>query len=52
MGSRIQFRFESFNTFNHTQFNAPDLNVATTGSGAITAPGPPASTRSGLKLLF
>ena len=28
MGSRLQFRFESFNAFNHTQFNAPVVNVA------------------------
>ena len=24
MGSRLQFRFESFNAFNHTQWNAPE----------------------------
>ena len=43
-GSRLQFRFESFNTFNHTQFNAPVVNVADPSSDASSAPGPAGST--------
>ena len=46
--SRLQFRFESFNAFNHTQFNAPRGQCLRTRiSGEWSAPGQAASTRSG-----
>jgi hypothetical protein len=32
----FQFRFESFNAFNHTQWNAPNRNVADTSVDRIT----------------
>jgi hypothetical protein len=51
-GSRIQFRFESFNTFNHAQFNAPIVNVADNRFGRITSARPGRINQIGLKLLF
>jgi hypothetical protein len=51
-GSRIQFRFESFNVFNHAQFNAPVVNVADNRFGRILSARPGRINQIGLKLLF
>jgi hypothetical protein len=51
-GSRVQFRFESFNTFNHAQFNAPVVNVADNRFGRILSARPGRINQIGLKLLF
>ena len=52
MGSRLQFRFESFNAFNHTQFNFPVVNVADTRFGQVLSARPGRINQLGLKLLF
>jgi hypothetical protein len=51
-GARLQFRFESFNAFNHAQFNAPVVNVADTRFGRILSARPGRINQVGLKLLF
>jgi hypothetical protein len=52
-GARLQFRLESFNAFNHTQFNAPVVNVAETARfGQILSARPARINQVGLKLLF
>jgi hypothetical protein len=51
-GSRLQFRFESFNAFNHAQFNAPVVNVADTRFGRILSARPGRINQLGVKLLF
>ena len=52
MGSRLQFRFESFNAFNHTQWNAPEVNVANQNFGRVLGTRPARINQLGLKLLF
>jgi len=52
MGSRLQFRFESFNAFNHTQFNAPEVNVSNPNFGRMVSARPGRINQVGLKLLF
>ncbi len=52
MGSRLQFRFESFNAFNHTQWNAPNTNVSNPNFGRVTGTRPARINQLGLKLLF
>jgi hypothetical protein len=51
-GSRLQFRFESFNAFNHTQFNSPVVNVADKNFGRVLSARPGRINQVGLKLLF
>ena len=51
-GARLQFRFESFNAFNHAQFNAPVVNVADNRFGRILSARPGRINQVGLKLLF
>jgi len=51
-GARLQFRFESFNAFNHVQFNAPVVNVAENRFGRILEARPGRINQVGLKLLF
>jgi hypothetical protein len=51
-GARLQFRFESFNAFNHAQFNAPVVNVADNRFGRILSARPGRINQIGLKLLF
>src|SRR5208282_3497352 len=36
-GSHLEFRAESFNTFNHPHFNGPDSNVGDSNFGIITS---------------
>jgi hypothetical protein len=52
MGSRLQFRFESFNAFNHTQWEAPQTNVANPNFGRVLGTRPARINQLGLKLLF
>ena len=49
----VQFRFETFNSFNRTQFAAPNLTPTSSAFGTITAQGnTPRSVQMGLKLRF
>jgi hypothetical protein len=52
MGSRLQFRFESFNAFNHTQWDAPNPNVANPNFGRVLGTRPARINQLGLKWLF
>ena len=52
MGARFQFRFESFNALNHTQFNAPVVNVADNRFGRVLGSRPGRINQVGLKFLF
>jgi hypothetical protein len=49
---RIQFRIESFNAFNHPQFNAPDTNVSSPRFGVIGSAKPGRINQLGLKFVF
>jgi hypothetical protein len=57
-GSRIEFRAESFNTWNHTQFKGDSnnggisLNQGSGNFGAVTAAFDPREFQFGLKLIF
>src|SRR5262245_37543998 len=49
----FQFRFESFNAFNHTQWNAPNRNVADTAVfGSITSARAARINQFGAKIVF
>lgn len=50
---RAQFRFETFNTFNRTQFSAPGTQAGTTSFGVITSQqNTPRQLQLALKLIF
>lgn len=57
-GSRIEFRAESFNTFNHTQFGGPgqnggiSTNLGSSNFGAVTSAWDPRVFQLGLKLIY
>jgi hypothetical protein len=51
-GVRLQFRLESFNVFNHTQFATVSTNLAAPNFGVVTAARPARINQLGLKLLF
>jgi hypothetical protein len=57
-GSRIEFRAETFNTWNHTQFKGDinnggiSLNQGATNFGAVTAAFDPREFQLGLKLIY
>jgi hypothetical protein len=57
-GSRIEFRAESFNTWNHTQFKGDannggiSTNVGSGNFGAVTSAFDPREFQFGLKLIF
>jgi hypothetical protein len=51
-GMRLQFRFESFNFFNHTQFNGVSTNIASSTFGVVTSARPARINQLGLKLIF
>ena len=49
---RVQFRFESFNFFNHTQFDSVSTNLAADNFGVVTSARPARINQLGVKLLF
>jgi hypothetical protein len=51
-GSRLEFRFESFNTFNHVQWSSFDNNFSSGTFGRITGAQDPRVLQLGLKLYF
>ena len=57
-GSRFEFRAETFNTWNHTQFKGDannggiSLNAGASNFGAVTAAFDPREFQLGLKLIF
>lgn len=51
-GIRLQFRLESFNALNHTQFAAVSTNLAAPNFGVVTAARPARINQLGLKVLF
>jgi len=54
-GSAFELRFESYNTFNHTQFkgvNTTYSNPANTGFGAVNSVWDPRVFQFGFKLKF
>jgi hypothetical protein len=48
----LQFRFESFNVFNHTQFNNPGSGLPSGTFGVITSAKAPRDNQIALKLMF
>jgi hypothetical protein len=50
--TKFELRFESFNTFNHTQFNGVDTNTGDKNFGAVTSTYDPRVLQLGAKLSF
>ena len=50
--SQFQLRFESFNAFNHTQFNGVSTTYTATNFGAVTSVWDPRVFQLGAKLIF
>ena len=50
--SNIQFRAETYNTFNHTQFNAVETNFSNPNFGQVTSAFDPRVIQLSLKFLF
>ena len=48
----LQFRVETFNTWNHTQYNAPVRSVADPNFGQIFTARPARENQLGLKFLW
>ena len=51
-GPRLQLRFESFNTFNHTEFNGIDTGSADANFGKVTSTYDPRVLQLGAKFSF
>ncbi len=51
-GTRIEFRAESYNTFNHTQFSGLDLGFTDGNFGQVTSANDPRVLQFGAKFLF
>jgi len=52
-GMRLEFRAESFNTFNHPQFQGPNANVGASDFGFTSSTvNSPREMQFGLKLYF
>ena len=51
-GSQFQLRFESFNAFNHTQFNAVSTTYTASNFGQVTSVWDPRVFQLGAKLIF
>ncbi len=50
--ARFEFRAETFNTFNHTQFSGPSTSVTAANFGQITGTFNPRTFQLGAKFLF
>jgi len=50
--ARFEFRAETFNTFNHTQFGGPSASLTASNFGQITSTFNPRTYQFGAKLLF
>lgn len=51
-GSQFQFRLETYNTFNHTQFNGINTTLGNSGFGAVNSTFDPRTLQLGAKLVF
>jgi Carboxypeptidase regulatory-like domain len=51
-GSHVELRFESFNTFNHTQFNSVDSKLGDGNFGQVTGTMDPRTLELGAKFVF
>jgi hypothetical protein len=51
-GPKLELRFESFNTFNHTQFNGVDGNSGDGNFGQVTSTYDPRTLQLGAKIQF
>jgi hypothetical protein len=51
-GDRLGFRAESFNTWNHTQFNNVSTSFSASNFGAVTSTWDPRVFQLGMKLVF
>ena len=51
-GSRLEFRAESFNAFNHTQFNGVSTTFSNSNFGQVTSVFDPRVFQLGMKFLF
>jgi hypothetical protein len=51
-GMRLQFRLESFNALNHTQFSGVSTNLTSANFGVVTSARPARINQLGVKLLF
>jgi hypothetical protein len=51
-GSRLELRLETFNTFNHVQWNSPDGNFSSGTFGRVNGASDPRTLQLGLKLYF
>ena len=51
-GSRLEFRAETFNTFNHTQFKDVSNTFSASNFGAVTTAHDPREIQLGFKLIF
>jgi carboxypeptidase family protein len=51
-GSRVEFRVETFNTWNHTQFNGVSNNLGSSNFGQFTSAFDPRIMQLGLKAYF
>jgi len=51
-GSRLEFRVETFNTWNHTQFNGIDNTLADGNFGQVTSAFDPRILQLGGKIYF
>ena len=51
-GAKLEFRFETFNTFNHTQWNGVSTSYTSGDFGQVTSAFDPRTLQLGLKFLF
>jgi hypothetical protein len=51
-GARLEIRVESFNTFNHTEWNGVDTGFTDGNFGEVTSTSDPRELQFGAKILF